>query len=211
MNNPPDTLLLIAPGCPHCQSVLTSLTELVKKGDIGRLEVVNIAVHPEAAQEAGTRSVPWMRIGSYELSGNYSLGEIRDWVNKAAAGGQAGDYIRELLEQQQMEQAVDYLKKHPEQMPALLELMQREDNALGVSFGLSAIFEELAGSKALKELVPELGKLTRHEKANIRGDAAYYLGLSGSPEARTWLAPLRNDPQEDVREIAREALEDLPS
>ncbi len=211
MNNPPDTLLLIAPGCPHCQSVLTSLTELVKKGDIGRLEVVNIAMHPEAAQEAGTRSVPWMRIGSYELSGNYSLGEIRDWVKRAAAGEQAEDYIRELLEQQQMDQAVDYLKKYPEQMPALLDLMQREDNALGVSFGLSAIFEELAGSKALKELVPKLGELTRHEKANIRGDAAYYLGLSGNPEARTWLEPLRNDPQEDVREIAREALEELPS
>ncbi|WP_457673982.1 HEAT repeat domain-containing protein [Thiolapillus sp.] len=209
MNNPPDTLLLIAPGCPHCQSVLASLTELVKKGEIGRLEVINIAVHPEAAREAGTRSVPWMRIGQYELAGNYSLGEIREWVEKAASGAEAGDYIKELLEQQQMDRAMDYLKQHPEELAALLDLMQREDNSLGVSFGVSALFEELAGSEALKALVPRLGELTHAEKANTRGDAAYYLGLSGSPEARAWLEPLLDDPQEDVREIAREALESL--
>ncbi len=211
MNNPPDTLLLIAPGCPHCQSVLTSLTELVKKGDIGHLEVTNIAVHPEAAQEAGTRSVPWMRIGPYELAGNYSLGEIKNWVEKAAKGDSSQDYIRELLEQQHMDQAVAYLKQHPEQLPALLDLMQREDNSLGVSFGVSAIFEALAGSQALHQLAAQLGPLTRSDKANIRGDAAYYLGLTGNPEARSWLEPLLADPQEDVREIAREALDSLPS
>ncbi|WP_456444309.1 thioredoxin family protein, partial [Thiolapillus sp.] len=165
MNNPPDTLLLIAPGCPHCQSVLTSLTELVKKGDIGHLEVTNIAVHPEAAQEAGTRSVPWMRIGPYELAGNYSLGEIKNWVEKAAKGDSSQDYIRELLEQQHMDQAVAYLKQHPEQLPALLDLMQREDNSLGVSFGVSAIFEALAGSQALHQLAAQLGPLTRSDKA----------------------------------------------
>jgi hypothetical protein len=211
MNNAPDTLLLIAPGCPHCQSVLGSLAELIKKGTIGRLEVINIAVHPQAARDVGTRSVPWMRIGSYELAGNYSLGEIREWAEKAATGETSSDYIRELLEQQQMEQAVGYLKQHPEQLPALLDLMQREDNALGVSFGVSAIFEDLAGTPALKQLVPELGPLTRSEKANTRGDAAYYLGLSGNPAARDWLQPLLDDPQADVREIAREALESLPA
>ncbi|WP_456372231.1 HEAT repeat domain-containing protein [Thiolapillus sp.] len=211
MNNPPDTLLLIAPGCPHCQSVLGSLAELIKQGDIGRLEVVNIAVHPEAARQAGTRSVPWMRIGHYELAGNYSLGEIRKWAEKAASGDSSADYIRELLEQQQMDEAIRYLRDHPEQLPELLKLMQREDNSLGVSFGVSALFEEMAGSEALRQLAPELGALTRSEKANIRGDAAYYLGLSANPEAREWLQPLLDDPQADVREIAREALENLSS
>ncbi|BAO43365.1 conserved hypothetical protein [Thiolapillus brandeum] len=204
-------MLLIAPGCPHCQSVLASLTELVKKGDIGQLKVINIAVHPEAAQEVGTRSVPWLRIGNYELAGNYTPGEISDWVKKAAKDESSRDYIRELLEQQQMDQAIAYLKQHPDQLSALLDLMQREDNSLGVSFGVSAIFEDFAGSPALQKLVPQLGELTRSDKANIRGDAAYYLGLSATPAARNWLKPLLADPNKDVREIAAEALESLPS
>jgi len=91
MNKPADTLLLIAPGCPHCQSVLHSLSELVKNGDIGRLEAVNIAVHPEAAQEVNTRTLPWMRLGNYELSGNYSLGELKGWAEKAASSAASVD------------------------------------------------------------------------------------------------------------------------
>ena len=45
----PDAELLIAPGCVHCPVVLDGLSALVKAGAIGRLEVVNIAQHPEIA------------------------------------------------------------------------------------------------------------------------------------------------------------------
>lgn len=206
---PADALLLIAPGCPHCASVLASLSELVKNGRIGRLEVVNIAVHPEAAQAAGTRSVPWTRIGSYELAGNYTLGELGEWADKAAAGGNANDYIKELLEQQQLDTAIDYLKQHPDQLPALLELMQEEEQSLTVRFGIGAILEALAGSETLKSLVPALIELAGSEKSNIRADAAHYLGLSGSPEAIPVLKKLLEDENADVREIAGDSLETL--
>ena len=55
----PDALLLIASGCPHCPTVLTGLTELVKHGLIGRLEVVNVGIHPERASALKARTVPW--------------------------------------------------------------------------------------------------------------------------------------------------------
>jgi thiol-disulfide isomerase/thioredoxin len=206
---PPDALLLIAPGCPHCASVLASLSELVKRGTVGRLEVVNIASHPEAAREAGTRTVPWTRIGSYELAGNYTLGELTSWAEKAAAGDNANDYIKELLEQQQLEEAVAYLKKHPDQLTALLELMQEEEQSLTVRFGIGAILEALAGSEPLQQLVPSLAELAEKGKANIRADAAHYLGLSGSPEAEPVLKKLLKDSNPDVREIAADSLEAL--
>jgi len=206
---PPAALLLIAPGCPHCASVLASLSELVKKGRIGRLEVINIALHPEAAQAAGTRSVPWTRIGSYELAGNYTLGELEEWADKASGGGNANDYIKELLEQQQLDAAIDYLKQHPDQLPALLELMQEEEQSLTVRFGIGAILEALAGSEALRSLVPDLIELAGNRTANIRADAAHYLGLSGSPEAIPTLKRLLEDEDADVREIAADSLEAL--
>ena len=52
---PPDALLLIATGCPHCPTVLAGVGDLVKQGKIGRLEVVNIVTHPEVAQALGVR------------------------------------------------------------------------------------------------------------------------------------------------------------
>ncbi len=206
---PADALLLIAPGCPHCQAVLNNLSEMVKKGEIGRLEVVNIAVHPEAAREAGVRSVPWTRLGPFELAGDYTLGELRDWARKAAGGGATADYIRELLEQQQLDEAVAYLKKHPEALPGLLELMEEEEQSLGVKFGVGAIFEALAGSDALRSLVPELEKLADSPRADLRADAAHYLGLAGASSAIPVLERLLEDENPDVREIARESLETL--
>ncbi len=208
-NAPADALLLIAPGCPHCQAVLASLSELVKKGEIGRLEVVNVAVHPEAAQEAGTRSVPWTRIGPFELAGDYTLGELRDWAAKAAAGGAGAAYLRELLEQRQLDQAVAYLLKHPERLADLLELMQEKEQSLGVKFGVGAIFEALAEKGALKPLVPPLMELAASPRADLRADAAHYLGLAGDVQARPRLESLLEDENPDVREIAAESLERL--
>jgi len=211
MSNSTDTLLLIAPGCPHCQSVLNSLSTLVKNGDIGRLEVVNISIYPEIATEAGTRSVPWIRIGKYELSGNYTAGELKSWVEKAASDVAGKAYIRELLEQQQLDKAIDYIGNDSTHLTELLELMQDEDSSLSVKFGIGAIFEALESTEALVRAISELGKLTQHEKPSLRADAAYYLGLSHSPAAKPWLTRLKDDPQQDVREIAEEALEALES
>ncbi len=207
--SPPDALLLIAPGCPHCQAVLNNLAELVKAGTIGRLEVVNIAVHPEAAQAVGTRSVPWTRIGDYALAGEYTRGELEEWARKAAAGGQDADYIRELLEQQQLDQAIAHVKEHPDTLPALLELMKDPDQSLAVRFGLGAIFEALAGSEILRDLIGPLSELARSDQANLRADAAHYLGLSGNREAIPLLRELLDDSNPDVREIAADALEAL--
>jgi HEAT repeat protein len=182
---------------------------MVKNGDIGRLEVVNISIYPAIAAEVGTRSVPWMRIGRYELSGNYTTGELRSWVEKAASGNTDSEYLRELLEQQQLDQAIEYIRSDASHLPQLLELMQDEEGSLSVKFGIGAIFEALEGSEALVQAIPDLGKLTGHEKANLRGDAAYYLGLSHDQSAKPWLQPLLQDTWQDVREIAGESLDML--
>ena len=64
---PPDALLLLTSQCPHCPTVLQGLGELVKKGLIGRLEVVNIVARPDIAKQYGVRKVPWFRLGEFEL------------------------------------------------------------------------------------------------------------------------------------------------
>ena len=53
---PPDALLFITPGCPHCAGVLEGLGEPVKQMLIGKMTVVNVAAHPELAAEYGVRS-----------------------------------------------------------------------------------------------------------------------------------------------------------
>ncbi|RMD68207.1 MAG: HEAT repeat domain-containing protein [Gammaproteobacteria bacterium] len=208
MKRAADATLLIAPGCPHCPQVLAALSELVKEGLIGRLEVINIAAHPEAARAAGTRSVPWMRIGPYELTGLHSPSELRRWAERARKGAGIGPWYREALEEGRLEEALSRIRRHPEELKALLEMLQGHP-PIAVRVGISALVEELAGTDALRALIPRLGELTRDPEPATRADAAHYLGLTGDPSAAPLLRALLKDEAEQVREIAREALEAL--
>ena len=52
---PPQAVLLIGPGCPHCAALLETLSKFVKSGEIARLTVVNVSAMPEQARELGVR------------------------------------------------------------------------------------------------------------------------------------------------------------
>jgi len=49
-------ILFIAPDCPHCPAVLQALSELLKDGEIAEMEISNMALMPEKAQQLGIRS-----------------------------------------------------------------------------------------------------------------------------------------------------------
>ncbi|MDA8100837.1 MAG: HEAT repeat domain-containing protein [Nitrospiraceae bacterium] len=86
------------------------------------------------------------------------------------------------------------------------------DTNVGVRLGTTALIEDLAGgfSHAIRDALPGLIALLSHENPTVRGDAAYVLGVMKEPSARDALLFLREDPNGDVREIVREALDALP-
>jgi hypothetical protein len=208
---PPMALLLIAPGCPHCPGVLKALSELLKEGVIGTMEVVNIAAHPERAQALGVRSVPWTRIGPFELEGGHSIGELRQWAERATDDSGISNYYSHLLENRKLERVVAAVKNKPESLESLLNLLPSEETPMAVRIGISAVMEELEGSESLSAALPRLTELTRSPDANIRGDACHYLGLTHNGDARSLLQSMLDDENADVREIAQDALDTLGS
>lgn len=205
----PEALLLIANGCPHCPSVLQGLSELVKSGQLGRLEVINITVHPEVAQLHGVRSVPWLRIGSFQLTGLRSPAELAQWVQRAQSNQGMKTYFTELLSAGDLAGVSTTLKRDPESTTTLIELLGDPEAELQVRLGVSAVLEDLEGSKLLSEQVDALGKLGAHADTRIRIDAAHALGLTHADAARPYLEVLQNDTDTEVREIAAESLAGL--
>ncbi len=208
---PPVALLLIAPGCPHCPGVLKALSELLKEGVIGTLEVVNIAAHPERAQALGVRTVPWTRIGPFELEGGHNISELRQWAERATDDSGISNYYSHLLENRKLERVVAAVKNKPESLENLLNLLPSEETPMAVRIGISAVMEELEGSESLTAALPRLVELTRSPDANIRGDACHYLGLTHNGDARSLLQSMLDDENPDVREIAQDALDALGS
>jgi thiol-disulfide isomerase/thioredoxin len=206
----PDALLLLATGCAHCPAVLEGLSQLLKQGRVGRLQAVNIVAHPEVAQEAGVRGVPWVRIGAFELEGALTPGELARWVDLAGSGEDFGSYFSHLLETGRAHKVTELLREEPHTLPQLIGLLQSEGAPMAVRIGVGVVLEELEGSELLRQVVPELVALARSAEANLRADAAHFLGLTHSGDAAPILRELLHDTHPDAREIASDALKMLP-
>jgi HEAT repeats len=203
---PPDALLLITSGCPHCPTVLAGLTELVKAGMIGRLEVVNIGVHPETARRLAVRAVPWLRLGAYELEGLRAPAELRRWAETAGTRAGMAAYVAELLKSGRLDAAIAVMRRDPAELAALTHLLADAQTDLHVRVGIGAIMESFQGDAALEALIPDLVALLQHADAHVRGDAVHYLTLSGSPAAIPHLHAALDDPAAQVRELAADGL-----
>lgn len=203
--------MLLGTHCPYCPTVLKGLGELVKSGAVGKLEAVNIELHPDIARALGVRSVPWVRIGPFELEGLRSEKELRSWAEAAGTETGYASYLDELLSTGKIDRAIKLVQRNPDAIKALLVLFSNAETQLNTRIGISAIIENLAGSELLQGMVDRLGELSRHDDSRIRGDAAHYLGLTGSTRAVTYLERLEDDADADVKAVARESLEMIRS
>jgi len=204
--SPPDASLFIATGCAHCPAVMQALSDLLKQGILGRLEVINIAAHPEIAQEQGVRSVPWTRIGLFTLHGRHTASELRRWAERAGTDEGIQDYLAELLENQRLGEALELTLEDTHWIEVAVRMLADLETPMGVRIGIGALLEDLAEQGRLAAAEAELRKLLAVSEPQVRADAAYYLGLSGNPEVRHWLEPLLQDDDDEVREIVRETL-----
>jgi thioredoxin-like negative regulator of GroEL len=205
----PDALLLLTSQCPHCPSVLTALSDLVKRGEIGRLEAVNIEQHPDIAAANAVRSVPWLRIGPFQLTGTRSLTELQTWAQRAVSADGMSDAFHDLLKQADLAQVLQLVAAEPARLATLLPIVANPEASLNVKLGVGVVFDEYAGTPTLQALLPPLGELSQHADARVRADACHLLGLAGSSLAKAWLQAALQDENPDVREIAAESLDTL--
>lgn len=206
---PAEALMLLGTHCPHCPSVLGSLSDLVKQGVISRLEVVNLEQRPEIGVELGVRSVPWVRIGQIELAGLYSKAELQSWAEQAGSEAGMTKYIEQLLGDGEVMQVLGMIEKDHGLLHALIGLVSDADAKINARLGAGVVMEGYEGTPELLALIPELGELTRHEDARVRSDACHYLSLTHDDSVREFIEPLLNDDHEEVREVAEESLEAL--
>lgn len=204
-----NALLLLAPGCPHCAGMLESLSALVKDGAIARLEVVNLASEPSVARELGIRSVPWTRIGPFELAGLHTCEELRHWVSMAARDDGMSIYFADLLATGKRAAVADRLRREPDLLETLVDLLGDPEQGLSVRIGVMATLEELQDSRDLGGMVTRLVPMLSNAAPRVRADACHALALTRSQEALRWLEKCGSDPDPEVRETAAEGITQL--
>ncbi len=201
--------MLLTSQCPHCKQVLDNLVTLVKDGTISQLEIINIEQQPDLATDLNVRSVPWLRLGRIELSGARTLSELREWAAKANSTEGMVLHLNELLTTGQMALAVEWVKKEPDYMDAIMIILAEPEAKINVRVGIGVIMEALQGSEVINDYVVQLGELTLHKAAPVRADAAYYLALTQNTDALPYLKALLSDESAEVKEIAEDGLNEL--
>ncbi len=179
---------------------------MVKSGILGRLEVINIAAHPEKAQEFGATSAPWIRIDQFEFTGLYTEKELMHWTEMAVSSSGFSAYFTHLIEIRKLDLLVRMIKRDPDRLDDLLKLLGNIEIPMAIRIGVGAAIEELQELNLLSPAAPRLIELTMSDQPQIRADACHYLGLTGDPEAIPAVNRLLTDVDREVREIAAETI-----
>lgn len=206
----PTALLFTAPGCPHCPVVKQALARLLEDGAIASLEVVDAASAAERAQTLGVKSVPWLRLGPFEFEGQMSPGELRQWAELAAQPQGLKTYFFEMLKSGRRAKVERALHEDPQRSALLAELVVDPRASMAVRLGIGAVLEELQGSGATLAMAPPLARALADADPRNRADIAHFLGLIGGEAARNALSVCLDDPDPEVREIARDVLTNPP-
>lgn len=185
------------------------LTELMKAGYISELRIVNIEKDPELAQQLGVRSVPWLQIGPFELQGARSKQELISWIERAADSVGVNEYLSEVLSEGNIEYANKLIKRYPQALNNVIELMADPEAKINVRLGVGVIIEDLAQSEEFKVVIPQLLAYLSSEDARIRSDACHYLSLTKDTSYIPAIEKLLSDEDQEVREIAQDSLEEL--
>lgn len=203
--------MILSTGCPHCPAVLQGLSELIKTGSLHKLEVLNLEDHTEIAESYGVRSVPFVKLGPFELEGLISPAELKTWVNRASSQTGLKEYLSELLNSGGISKAESIIKSQTGSFPLLLQLFTDSDTSLNIKIGISALIEQLATDSITYDHIDEIGSLTLHNSPEIRIDGSHFLALTGNSRAIPYLEKLLTDSDAQVRETATECLQELNS
>jgi len=108
-----------------------------------------------------------------------------------------------------LDNIIDMFKHDKNLYELVTELMT--DERMRVRIGVTALLETLIleDPENVKKTIPRILFLLKHENPVIRGDAAYILGTIGDVEVVPSLQEIISDENENVRIIAKEAIEDI--
>ncbi|PCJ86288.1 MAG: hypothetical protein COA54_09180 [Thiotrichaceae bacterium] len=205
----PDVLMLMASHCTYCGPIKIILSDLQAQGRVNRLQIVDIEEKPDLAAELGVRSVPWLQIGPFELQGSRTRKELELWLQRASSFEGIREYFSEVLAEGKIDYATKLIKRHPQTLENIIDLMADADAKINVRLGVGVIIEEMAKSEAFKAVIPQLVNYLSHDDARVRGDACHYLSLTGDKAHLGVIEKLLSDESEEVREIAQDSLDDL--
>jgi hypothetical protein len=204
-------LLFVANQCPNCPRAVRAVHALAMDPENPDLDVHMFeATHStDLAREHGIRSVPTLLIQkTFRFVGTPDPEKLSALLRSGNTGGLLLEQIRHQIregEAPEAGRAIAMLEN-----PTFL-LQDIEASTFQERIGWLVALEEAMEdrSECLDPLVPGLVSLLERAETALRGDVADLLGRIGNAGALPGLERLRHDPNPDVAEAARDAIDQI--
>jgi glutaredoxin len=203
---PVHAVIYIAPSCPHCPRVVRGAVSIAVQVPALSLSVVDAVRHEDLAARVKVKATPTIIIDeAATFVGEVTVEELARNLLRAGAGDSLTEVLSSMVQAGRADDAAALVvrKMRP---AALLPLFLAKD--FSTRMGALLVMEEALGidPRALDPLLAPLIGLLAHDNAAVRGDTAALLGKIGDRAATAALRKAAEDPDADVREAAREAL-----
>ncbi len=207
--NKPVVTLLTSTHCPHCRALKNLLNERNEAGQFEQLNIINIEQSPEIAEKYQVRSVPWLQLGEFVFDGALTPGELDYWINEFSSDTGISHYFAYLLENGKLAKVIDWLEQGRARLEDILPLLADPNAKINVRLGIGAVMEHFEDTDEIREIIPGLIGLIQHEHPPIRIDVCHYLSLTYADTVIEPLTAMLDDEDAQVRQTAKESLEDL--
>ena len=199
--------VLITPSCPFCTLMVGLVNQLAAACPLITAWIVDVELFPEWVRRYQPKSVPTTVLGEEVfLSGLVKEQDLVGWLEKMGSPEYLEQLYRNDLLEKRMGQAVERLKKRPQDLTIMAGLIKAEE--FGIKLGAMALIEQLG------EEVPELhgaifealSPLLQETSDQLIGDVIYLLGLLHDPRKVPTLEKFLAHSNPEIIEAAREGL-----
>jgi glutaredoxin len=207
---PAEVKIFIASACPHCPETVRRISPLAFQQPRIQISIVDGVLFPELSDPFGIRAVPTVILDDkFRWTGSIDTNDFLETVIHRDGALLPVSALKTLLKEGQADRLAKMMLERGEIFPAFTDLVTHPE--WSVRLGAVVVVEEMAekNPRLAGSVLPPLWERFSTVDTTVKGDILYLTGLAGSPEewGERLRAILRSELPEDLRESAREALE----
>lgn len=117
--------------------------------------------------------------------------------------------VLDYMEKGFLDNIIDMFKHDESLFPMIIDMIK--DERVRVRLGTTALVEELIKLRPepLVRLIPDIAELLNDENPTVRGDGANLLDIINHRDALPFLLTAENDTDSNVREIVKDAIQNI--
>ncbi len=202
-------IVFVSPHCPHCPSTLQQLLPIVWLNPNIHLNIIDVGLFPEQAEEHGIQSVPAVLYKNFQWTGSIQFSEIMDVIRNDPAQWHQ-ETLQRMLEEGKAGQLAEVILEKGEFFENFHHLIAHE--LLSIRLGAMVCMEYIVDKNRplAQTLSHKIWQMIPISNVQVQGDLIYLIGICGTRGHISKLKQLASQTtDDDIKEAVIEAIQSI--